>query len=88
MKPSLILVGVLNMLSAWNDYLGPLIFLQDRTKYTLALGSCILQGRTHNSDYSDAVYYGGYDYSADSRFYFCTEIYRGRNKWFHQIAVS
>ena len=28
MKPSLILVGVLNMLSAWNDYLGPLIFLQ------------------------------------------------------------
>ena len=37
MKPSLILVGVLNMLTVWNDYLGPLIFLQDRSKYTLAL---------------------------------------------------
>ncbi|MFQ9346088.1 MAG: ABC transporter permease subunit [Coprococcus sp.] len=34
MKPSLILVGVLNMLTVWNDYLGPLIFLQDRNKYT------------------------------------------------------
>ena len=44
MKPSLILVGVLNMLSAWNDYLGPLIFLQDRTKYTLALGLASFKG--------------------------------------------
>ena len=26
LKPSLILVGVLNMITAWNDYLGPLIF--------------------------------------------------------------
>ena len=37
MKPSLILVGVLNMLTVWKDYLGPLIFFQDRSKYTLAL---------------------------------------------------
>ena len=28
MKPSLILVGVLNMLTVWNDYLGPLIFFR------------------------------------------------------------
>lgn len=44
MKPSLILVGVLNMLSAWNDYLGPLIFLQERSKYTLALGLASFKG--------------------------------------------
>lgn len=44
LKPSLIMVGVLNMLTVWNDYLGPLIFLQDRTKYTLALGLASFKG--------------------------------------------
>lgn len=44
MRPSLILVGVLNMLAAWNDYLGPLIFLQERSKYTLALGLASFKG--------------------------------------------
>ena len=44
LKPSLILVGVLNMISVWNDYLGPLIFLQDRSKYTLALGLASFKG--------------------------------------------
>ena len=44
LKPSLILVGVLNMISVWNDYLGPLIFLQDRSKYTLALGLAAFKG--------------------------------------------
>ncbi|WP_312369008.1 carbohydrate ABC transporter permease [Lachnoclostridium sp.] len=44
LKPSLILVGVLNLISVWNDYLGPLIFLQDRSKYTLALGLASFKG--------------------------------------------
>ena len=44
LRPSLILVGVLNMITAWNDYLGPLIFLQDRSKYTLALGLASFKG--------------------------------------------
>lgn len=44
MKPQLILVGILNMLSVWNDYLGPLIFLQDRSKFTLALGLASFKG--------------------------------------------
>lgn len=44
LKPSLILIGVLNMISVWNDYLGPLIFLQDRSKYTLALGLASFKG--------------------------------------------
>lgn len=44
MKPALILIGVLNFISVWNDYLGPLIYLQDRTKYTLALGLASFKG--------------------------------------------
>ena len=44
LKPSLILVAVLNMISVWNDYLGPLVFLQDRSKYTLALGLAAFKG--------------------------------------------
>ena len=44
MRPCLILVGVLNMITVWNDYLGPLIFLQDRSKYTLALGLASFKG--------------------------------------------
>ena len=44
MKPQLILVGVLNMITVWNDYLGPLIFLQDRSKFTLALGLASFKG--------------------------------------------
>ncbi|MCR8643971.1 carbohydrate ABC transporter permease [Paenibacillus sp. N1-5-1-14] len=44
MKAPLTLIAVLNLLSVWNDYLGPLIFLQDRTKYTLALGLASFKG--------------------------------------------
>lgn len=44
LKPPLILVGVLNLITVWNDYLGPLIFLQDRNKYTMALGLASFKG--------------------------------------------
>ncbi len=44
MKAPLILIAVLNMLSVWNDYLGPLIYLQDQSKYTLALGLAAFKG--------------------------------------------
>ncbi|NWL88459.1 MULTISPECIES: carbohydrate ABC transporter permease [unclassified Paenibacillus] len=44
MKAPLTLIAVLNILSVWNDYLGPLIFLQDRSKYTLALGLAAFKG--------------------------------------------
>ena len=43
-KPCLILVAVLEMLVVWNDYLGPLVYLQDRSKYTLALGLASFTG--------------------------------------------
>ena len=48
LRPQLILVAVLNLLTVWNDYLGPLIFLQDRSKFTLALGLASFKG-VHNT---------------------------------------
>ncbi|GHH99547.1 carbohydrate ABC transporter permease [Neobacillus kokaensis] len=44
MKPPLILVTVFSFLSCWNDYLGPLVFLNDQSKYTLTLGLAQFKG--------------------------------------------
>ena len=44
MKPALILVGVFSVLNCWNDYLGPLVFLNDQSKYTLTLGLAQFRG--------------------------------------------
>lgn len=49
MKAPLFLIAILNILVVWNDYLGPLVFLQDRSKYTLALGLASFQG-VHGSN--------------------------------------
>jgi multiple sugar transport system permease protein len=37
-KPALIVVGLFTFLNSWNDFLGPLVYLNSETKYTLALG--------------------------------------------------
>jgi len=37
-KPALITVGLFTFIGAWNDFLGPLIYLNDDSKYTLSLG--------------------------------------------------
>lgn len=44
MKPSIILVAVLNFIVVWNDYLGPLVFTNSQDKYTLALGLASFKG--------------------------------------------
>jgi multiple sugar transport system permease protein len=36
--PAIAVVGIFAAVHAWNDFLGPLIFLQDESKYTLAIG--------------------------------------------------
>lgn len=36
-KPALATVGVFSFLFSWNDFLGPLIFLSDSTKFTVSL---------------------------------------------------
>ncbi|HWJ74142.1 MAG TPA: carbohydrate ABC transporter permease [Kaistia sp.] len=37
-KPALITVAILSGLASWNDFLDPLIYLQDSSQFTLALG--------------------------------------------------
>lgn len=37
-KPALITVGLFTFIGAWNDFLGPLLYLNDDSKYTLSLG--------------------------------------------------
>jgi multiple sugar transport system permease protein len=44
MKAPLTLIAVLNIILVWNDYLGPLIYLNDQSKYTMALGLASFQG--------------------------------------------
>jgi len=43
-KPALIVVGLFSFLSTWNDFLGPLVFLMDESRYTLALGLQLFVG--------------------------------------------
>jgi len=49
MAPALVLVGTFHFMNAWNDYLGPLIFLNDQSKYTLTLGLSLFKG-LHDQD--------------------------------------
>jgi multiple sugar transport system permease protein len=44
MAPALVLVGTFHFMNAWNDYLGPLIFLNDQSTYTLPLGLALFKG--------------------------------------------
>lgn len=37
-RPALMVVGLFTFLGAWNDFLGPLVYLQRPEQYTLALG--------------------------------------------------
>jgi ABC-type glycerol-3-phosphate transport system permease component len=37
-KPALAAVGIFSFIAHWNDFLGPLIFLNTEDKYTVALG--------------------------------------------------
>ena len=37
-KPALATVVIFTFMGVWNDFLGPLLYLQDPEKYTLAIG--------------------------------------------------
>jgi ABC-type glycerol-3-phosphate transport system permease component len=37
-KPALVVVGLFTLMGAWNDFLGPMIYLVDQKTFTLALG--------------------------------------------------
>ncbi|MCP3739443.1 carbohydrate ABC transporter permease [Rossellomorea sp. BNER] len=43
-KPPILVVAFFTFMGVWNDFFGPLIFLNDESKYTLALGLLQLKG--------------------------------------------
>jgi len=43
-KPALIVVAIFTFIDVWNDFLGPLIYLNSDTKFTLALGLASFKG--------------------------------------------
>lgn len=49
-KPILATVTVLAFMGAWNDYMGPLIYLQDKSQYTLSLGLQVFV-TSHRTEY-------------------------------------
>ncbi len=49
-RPALVTVAVLTFMFAWNDFMGPLIYLSDPLKNTLALGLALFVGQ-HQTDW-------------------------------------
>jgi ABC-type glycerol-3-phosphate transport system permease component len=45
-KPALAVVALFQFMWSWNDYLGPLIYLNDQSKFTIALALQLLQSST------------------------------------------
>ena len=43
-KPALIVVGIFSFMNVWNDLLGPVIYLSDPNKFTVAIGLAQFQG--------------------------------------------
>ena len=43
-KPALAVVGMFAFLNSWNDFLGPLVYLNSEKKYTVALGLQLFTG--------------------------------------------
>ncbi|MGI6209676.1 MAG: carbohydrate ABC transporter permease [Anaerolineae bacterium] len=48
--PALATVAIFSFMGTWNEFIGPLIFLNSRTKYTLALGLQVFV-REHGADF-------------------------------------
>ncbi|MDO4292511.1 MAG: carbohydrate ABC transporter permease [Eubacteriales bacterium] len=44
-KPVMATVALINFKGAWSDFQGPLLYLSDRTKYTLQLGLQVFKGQ-------------------------------------------
>ena len=44
-KPAMMVVGFFTFMNTWNDFFGPLIYLNDPSKQTLALGLLQLKGQ-------------------------------------------
>lgn len=43
-KPALIVVGLFSFMNYWNDFLGPLVYLNSEDMFTLSLGLTMFKG--------------------------------------------
>ncbi|MBV7335523.1 hypothetical protein KFU94_46230 [Chloroflexi bacterium TSY] len=43
--PALFTIALFTILYTWNDFVGPLIYLNDGSKYTLAVGLAVFRGQ-------------------------------------------
>lgn len=50
-KPAITTVALFTFLGTWNDFMSPLIYLQDQSKYTIALGMQFFQS-LHSTEYA------------------------------------
>ena len=50
-RPALVTVALLTFMFAWNDFLGPLIYLSDQSKNTLALGLALFRSQ-HQTEWA------------------------------------
>jgi len=45
-KPALITIGIQSFNGAWNDFLGPLLYIHDESRYTLQIGLQVFQSQS------------------------------------------
>jgi multiple sugar transport system permease protein len=51
-RPALAVVALFTFLGTWNDFLGPLVYIQDRQQYTLALGLQAFQNQHGGTEWN------------------------------------
>ncbi len=51
-RPALIVVALFSFIASWNDFLAPLIYLQDQKSFTLALGLQAFQSQGGGTDWN------------------------------------
>lgn len=54
-RPALITVALFQFLGSWNDFLGPLLYLNDQEKFTLSLGLANMQSNYGLSQYGQIM---------------------------------
>jgi multiple sugar transport system permease protein len=52
--PALVTVGLLTFIDKWNDFYGPLIYIQDQTLFPLARAAQVFQA-SHKQDWAQAM---------------------------------
>jgi multiple sugar transport system permease protein len=51
-RPAILVVALFTFMAAWNDFIGPLVFLQRPNQYTLALGLQAFQSKHGGSEWN------------------------------------